>query len=405
MSAMLQQTLQTLLAHRLRSSLAVIAIVWGIVSVLVLVALGEGFYQVNTKSFSILMSDTQSVYQGMTSKPWQGLPARRAIKISETEMRQLEHQSAVKKLSVIYENWEATVTDMHGRSLPGYVRGVDGHFVTWRKFKLIKGSRNITPSDIINHNRVVVVGWQLANIGGLSLGGQVKVNGIPFTVIGITEQSEGGVRMDNDEQQVMMPSPTFTDLWQKTPSMLLVEPAEGIAGVALRKSLISFFAKQQHFDPTDNRALYLPDFSREAKFFMTLLRGIQLFLGASGAMTLAVGALGVANIMFLSVTERTREIGIRLAIGATPTSILLQFITEGGLLVIAGTAIGLMLSYGTVALMTAVGIPDWLGIPQITLSAIVMTLGVTGILALIAAFFPAKRASMLTPVIALSARA
>ncbi len=97
MSAMLQQTLQTLLAHRLRSSLAVIAIVWGIVSVLVLVALGEGFYQVNTKSFSILMSDTQSVYQGMTSKPWQGLPARRAIKISETEMRQLEHQSAVKK--------------------------------------------------------------------------------------------------------------------------------------------------------------------------------------------------------------------------------------------------------------------------------------------------------------------
>ncbi len=82
---------------------------------------------------------------------------------------------------------------------------------------------------------------------------------------------------------------------------------------------------------------------------MTLLRGIQLFLGASGAMTLAVGALGVANIMFLSVTERTREIGIRLAIGATPASILLQFITEGGLLVIAGTAIGLMLSYGTVA--------------------------------------------------------
>ncbi|WP_299020075.1 ABC transporter permease [uncultured Photobacterium sp.] len=405
MSAMLQQTLQTLMAHRLRSLLAVIAIVWGIVSVLVLVALGEGFYQVNTKSFAVLMSDTQSVYPEMTSKPWQGLPARRMVTITEAEMRQLEHQPAIKGLAVVYENWEATVTDTQGRSLPGYVRGVDGRFVTWRKFKLTKGSRNITPSDIKNHNRVVVVGWQLANIAGLSLGGQVKVNAVPFTVIGITEQSEGGFRMDNDEQQVMMPSPTFTDLWQKNPSMLLVDPAEGISGVVLRKSLISFFAKQQHFDPTDSRAMYLPDFSQSAKFFTALFRGIQLFLGISGAMTLAVGALGVANIMFLSVTERTREIGIRLAIGATPTSILLQFITEGGLLVIAGTGIGLMLSCAIVTLMAVIGMPDWLGIPQITFDAVMMALSVTGVLALMAAYFPAKRASRLTPVIALNARA
>lgn len=404
MNALILQTIQTLLAHRLRSMLAMIAIVWGIVSVLVLVALGEGFYQVNTKAFSMLLSDTQPVWPEMTSKPWQGLPARREVSVTETEMRQLERQPAVEGISVIYQNWEASVSDMQGLGLPGYVRGVDGYFSTWRKQKLISGSRSISPNDIRNHNRVAVVGWQLAQIGGLSLGGELKINSIPFTIIGVTEESEGGFRMDNDEQQVIIPSSVFTDIWQKNPGMLIVQPAEGISGVVLRKSLMSFFAKQQHFDPSDNRAMYMPDFSKDAKFFTTLLRGIQMFLGASGAMTLAVGALGVANIMFLSVTERTREIGIRLAIGATPGSILVQFMTEGGILVLAGTGVGLLLSYGFVTAMTVIGMPDWLGIPQITLDAVLMALGVTAVLAMMAAYFPAKRASKLTPVIALGAR-
>jgi putative ABC transport system permease protein len=122
-------------------------------------------------------------------------------------------------------------------------------------------------------------------------------------------------------------------------------------------------------------------------------------------MTLAVGALGVANIMFLSVTERTREIGVRLAIGATPNNILVQFLLEGGILVAMGTVLGVGISYAVVELMNQIGLPEWLGSPIMTLDAIMMALFVTAILALLASFFPARRASNLTPVIALSARA
>lgn len=405
MTGLLSQTVQTLLAHRLRSFLAILAIVWGVISVLVLVGLGEGFYQTNTKSFALLMSDTQMAFPEQTTKAWQGYPAKRSVSPSESEMRQLSKQSAVRNISVVYGKWDAKVTDLQGRTLPGYVSGIDNQFVELRNLKLVKMSRIINQSDLSNHSRVAVVGWQLAEIGNLHVGGELKVNGIPFVVIGVTQKNENGISLNNEESQVMIPSTTFNDLWKSKPMMLLVSPSESISGVLLRKSLLSFFAKQQHFDPTDKDAIYMPDLGREAAFFKKLLRGIQLFLGASGAMTLAVGALGVANIMFLSVTERTREIGVRLAIGATPNNILGQFLIEGGILVACGTVIGIIASYAIIALLNYIGMPDWLGVPMITLEAVWMSLGVISILALLASYFPARRASHLVPVIALSARA
>lgn len=405
MISSLQQVVQTLLAHRLRSALAVIAIVWGIVSVLVLVALGEGFYRVNTQSFALLMSDTQMAFPSQTTKPWQGLAARRAITLSEPEMRALARHPNINALSVIYGKWDAKVTNVKGRTLPGYVSGIDSQFLALRNLQLTAGSRGIHASDQQNHSRIAVVGWQLAQVGQLSIGDTIKVNTIPFSVVGITQQQEGGISINNENSQVMIPSSAFTDLWQSEPEFLLVQPAAGIPAAVLRMNILSFFAKQKHFDPSDTEAINLPDFSSGAQFFNALFRGIQLFLGASGAMTLAVGALGVANIMFLSVTERTREIGVRLAIGATPKIILRQFILEGGLLVVLGAVIGMLLSYLVVLLLNYIGLPDWLGEPAITVPALGWSLLVTTLFALLAAYFPAKRAANLTPVIALSARA
>jgi putative ABC transport system permease protein len=405
MTGLLLQTIQTLLAHRLRSFLAILAIVWGVISVLVLVGLGEGFYQTNTKSFALLMSDTQMAFPAQTTKAWQGFAARRNVSPSESEMQQLVKQSAVRNISVVYGKWDASVTNIQGRSLPGYVGGIDNQFIDLRNLKLVNRSRKINRSDLNNHNRVAIVGWQLAEIGDLQVGGELQVNGIPFVVIGVTQKNENGISLNNEESQVMIPSTTFNDIWKTKPVMLLVAPSEGISGVVLRKSLLSFFAKQQHFDPNDKDAIYMPDLGKEAVFFKTLLRGIQLFLGASGAMTLAVGALGVANIMFLSVTERTREIGVRLAIGATPNNILGQFLVEGGILVACGTVIGIASSYAIIALLNYIGMPEWLGLPMITLDAIWLSLAVITVLALLASYFPARRASNLVPVIALNARA
>ncbi|NOI80575.1 FtsX-like permease family protein [Vibrio tubiashii] len=404
MISLLQQTWQTLMAHRLKSILAIIAIAWGVISVVVLIALGEGFYRHQTQSLSFMVNNVQIAFPSSTSKPWHGMPSRRKITIEQDKVDMLKQSGFVAQASTVYAKWDASVTNVRGQKLSGFVSGIDPSYFSLVQRKLESGSRNISPSDVINHTRVAVLGDQIAKMGNIKVGEQVKVNGIPFLVIGVIKDEDAGISF-GDSRKVFVPQTTYLDLWDAKPWMLLLKPIEGMDSASFRQSLVTFFAKQLHFDPSDKEAINLPDFSEGGALITGIFRGIQIFLGASGAMTMAVGALGVANIMFLSVTERTREIGVRLAIGATQNSILGQFILEGLILVAVGTGLGLTISYALVSLLSTVTLPDWLGSPVITPDSIAWSLLVTLVLALLASYFPARRASRLTPVIALSARA
>ncbi|AIU67319.1 ABC transporter permease [Vibrio coralliilyticus] len=404
MSSLLQQTWQTLIAHRMKSILAIIAIAWGVISVVVLIALGEGFYRHQSQSFSFMVNNVQVVFPAQTSKPWQGLPSRREIRIPQDKVEMIKQSGFVKEVASVYAKWDASVTNIKGQNLARAVSGIDPAYFTLSERKLQTGSRNISPSDIASHTRVAVLGDQIAKMGGIGIGEEVKVNGIPFLVIGVLSDEDAGISF-GDSRRVFIPQTTYRDLWNDKPWMLLMKPTDGMDSALFRESIVRFYAKQLHFDPSDKDAVRLPDFSEGAAVISGILRGIQIFLGASGAMTMAVGALGVANIMFLSVTERTREIGVRLAIGATQGSILGQFIVEGLILVAVGTAIGLMISFALVALLGTVALPEWIGSPVITPDSIALSLLVTVVLALMASYFPARRASRLTPVLALSARA
>ncbi|MCG9678532.1 ABC transporter permease [Vibrio sp. Isolate24] len=404
MSSLLQQTWQTLIAHRMKSILAIIAIAWGVISVVVLIALGEGFYRHQSQSFSFMVNNVQVVFPSQTSKPWQGLPSRREIDIPQDKVEMIKQSGFVKEVASVYAKWDASVTNIKGQNLARAVSGIDPAYFALAERKLQTGSRNISPSDIASHTRVAVLGDQIAKMGGIGIGEEVKVNGIPFLVIGVLSDEDTGISF-GDSRRVFIPQTTYRDLWNDKPWMLLMKPIDGMDSASFRESIVRFYAKQLHFDPSDKDAVRLPDFSEGAAVISGILRGIQIFLGASGAMTMAVGALGVANIMFLSVTERTREIGVRLAIGATQVSILSQFIIEGLILVAVGTAMGLMISFALVALLGTVALPEWIGSPVITPDSIALSLLVTVVLALMASYFPARRASRLTPVLALSARA
>ncbi|GEA20498.1 ABC transporter permease [Vibrio harveyi] len=404
MTNLLQQTWQTLMAHRMKSALAIIAIAWGVISVVVLIALGEGFYRHQTQQLSFLMNNVQVAFPSSTSKAWQGLPARRQISISQEQVEMIKSAGFVEDVSSVYAKWDGSVTNEKGQRLSSNVSGIDSTYFSLMQSKFETGSRHISSSDIHNHTRVAVLGDQIAKMGALTTGNTVKVNGIPFLVIGVLKNEDSGISF-GDNRTVFIPQTTYRDLWNTKPWMLLMKPAAGMDAYSFRKNVADFYAKLLHFDPNDRDAIDMPDFSEGASLIKGIFRGIQVFLGASGAMTMAVGALGVANIMFLSVTERTREIGVRLAIGATQKSILNQFILEGLILVAVGTGVGLMFAYSIVTLLSSITLPEWVGIPVITLGSIVWSLLVTLILALMASYFPARRASRLTPVIALSARA
>ncbi|MDF2152523.1 ABC transporter permease [Vibrio sp. CAU 1672] len=404
MSSLIQQTWQTILAHRMKSVLAIVAIAWGVISVVVLIALGEGFYRQQTMSLSFMVNNVQAAFPARTSKPWQGLPARREISVAQDQVELIKQAGFVQAASSVYGKQDANVTNIKGQYLSGSVSGIDASYFSLIQRQLVPGSRNISPSDMANHTRVAVLGDQIAKMGNIAIGEQVKVNGIPFLVIGVIKDEDAGISF-GDSRNVFIPQTTYLDLWDSKPWMLLLKPVDGMAAASFRQSIVHFFARQLHFDPSDKEAINLPDFSEGAALISGIFRGIQIFLGASGAMTMAVGALGVANIMFLSVTERTREIGVRLAIGATQKTILSQFVLEGFILVAAGTALGLMVAFGVVSLLANMALPQWLGSPVITPDSIGWSLLVVLVLALLASYFPARRASRLTPVIALSARA
>ncbi|EGQ7993023.1 ABC transporter permease [Vibrio vulnificus] len=404
MSALLQQTWQTLMAHRMKSVLAMIAIAWGVISVVVLIALGEGFYRHQTQQLSFLVNNVQVAFPSSTSKPWHGLPSRRQIQLSQDHVDMITQSGFVKAASSVYAKSDARVTNQRGQNLMSNVSGIDSSYLSLLQLKLMPGSRHLSPSDIRNHSRVAVLGDQIAQMGGIQIGDTLNVNGIPFLIIGITASEDMGISF-GESRSVLIPQTTFRDLWNAKPEMIMLKPMDGMDSASFRQAIVQFYAKQLHFDPSDKEAINLPDFSEGAALITAIFRGIQIFLGASGAMTMAVGALGVANIMFLSVTERTREIGVRLAIGATQKSILSQFILEGLFLVAVGTALGLLVAYLVVGLLSSIALPDWLGFPVITRDSIVWSFLVTLILALLASYFPARRASRLTPVIALSARA
>ncbi|MGC9461965.1 ABC transporter permease [Vibrio genomosp. F10] len=400
---LLLQTWQTLLAHRMKSALAIIAISWGVLSVIVLMALGEGFYRYQTQSFAFFVNDTQFVFPARTSKTWQGLPSRRKINIEIDKVKLIQQAGFVKKYSAIYLK-HATVSNTQGLRFGRSVSGVDSSYFPVTQIQLKPGSRNFSVMDMDDHTRVVIVGNRIAQIGGTQIGDQIKINGIPFFVIGLLSDEQGAVSF-GESQHVFIPQTTYLDLWKDTPWQLVLKPFEGVEASSFRRDIVNFFAQQKHFDPSDKDALYMPDFSVGGNIVTNTLSGIQIFLTASGVMTMAVGALGVANIMFLSVTERTREVGVRLAIGATQGSIRSQFIIEGLILVGLGAIVGLITSFSVVSLLSRIDLPEWIGSPVITLSSIGMALVVTLMLAFLSSYFPAKRASRLTPVDALTSRA
>ncbi|KQA28117.1 ABC transporter substrate-binding protein [Vibrio metoecus] len=403
MRILLQQSWQTLLAHRLKSLLAITAISWGVVSVILLMALGEGFYRAQTESFRFLLQETQMVASGQTSEIWQGMPARRTIQLTEPLMREVAQRPEIQRYSIVYDQREAKITQLRGTPIGSMVSGVDSGYFELAGLKLIVGSRDFSPYDNHNHRRVAILGDQIAANSQVKIGDWLKIRGITFRVIGIMDDESSRFSF-GDSNKVFIPSATFKDIWDQQPNMMLVLPSEGVSGWALREQLRMIFAKRLHFSPTDQEAVFLPDFGSGVEVITAILRGIQAFLAASGMMTMAVGILGVANMMFLAVTERTREIGVRLAIGATPQKIQRQFLLEGLLLVILGTGLGLLFAYLGIALLKYIGLPTWLGEPTITVTTLALSLIVTGVLALAAAYFPAQRAAQLEPVVALSSR-
>lgn len=233
------------------------------------------------------------------------------------------------------------------------------------------------------------------------VGRTVKFNNIPFTVIGVIQKPSKNI-YNWHGNSALIPYSAYTELFgDQNIRFFMVLPDPKANPKIVEQTMRSYFAYKYNFAPDDKVALSFFNTTEMYQFMRWFFIGIQIFLGICGSLALGVGSLGVANIMFLIVVERTREIGLRLAIGASDWHILFQIILEALIIIALGGAVGFLLSYITISVLQLFTLPEWLGAPAISSISVIVTLVILAILGVLAGYFPARRASKMDPVEAL----
>jgi len=273
-----------------------------------------------------------------------------------------------------------------------------------RKVKISQSGRFFNQVDVDAGRRVTVLGDKLKRElfgSGEAVGRSVLINRVPFVVVGVIQNADDNVYNWYDEM-ALIPYTTFISVWGNNDvTYFFILPDPSFDASQVKQSVINYFASRFRFSPQDDSAIRVVDTTKFFNFVKWFFIGIELFLGACGVLTLAIGCLGVANILYLIVSERTREIGLRMAVGATERRILLRMMSEGFLMILIGGGLGFLLAFLIAEILKMMPLPYWLGTPHISLSVSAATILILSLFAFVTSFFPARRACKMDPVEAL----
>ena len=407
---LVQEFWHDLKVQRLRAFLTMFAITWGTLSVVLLLAFGEGLGRTLLNGLLNAGDRIFMIYGGETSKPFEGLPRGRRIRLVREDLDLLLR--AIPELesgSVSYGRW-GTILEAGDVRTSTYMEGVDPSFEALRRTYPVRGGRFLNEQDVRRKRRVVFLGDELARrlFGDRDPVGQtVKIDGLPFIVVGVM-QSKLQTSMNNgpDALRAIIPSTTFETIYGfRYVNHLLVRPRSVHEAERAKQEIYRVLGRRYRFDPTDERALTVWDFIEEARMLNRIALGIQIFLGLVGGLTLLLAGVGVANIMYVSVRERTREFGIKRALGARRGMIQLQVIFEALLIALTGGAVGLSVSWLLVEAVRHIpnkeGAMEFLANPVLSPPIALLTVALLTLIGLAAGCFPARRAALVDPVEAL----
>ncbi len=263
------------------------------------------------------------------------------------------------------------------------------------------GGRWLNDLDMEHKRRVVFIGNQIRDLlfgeGTDAIGKYIYIGETPFRVIGILkEKTQPSSYSYRDSDRVFIPQTTFQSLygWRYL-SNIVYQIENPTRNKIVEDKIFDVFAKRFIFDPTDRNALGIWDTTESDKFIYYFSFGFQLFLGVIGAITLIVGGIGLANIMYVVVQERTREIGIKRSIGAKRRVIMSQFLIEAFMIIGIGASIGFLLALGLIQLISMMPIEDYVGHPELSLPVALASIAILSLVGFFAGYFPARRASRL----------
>jgi putative ABC transport system permease protein len=407
----LGQVFAAIAANKLRSFLTMFGIAWGVGSLLVLVGLGEGFRSGQRRNLSKLGNDLVMMWNGTIPAVANQHTGMRPYQLTMGDAEALKQLAALRAVTVelsrsdLYEVSQWSNTSSH-------VMGVSPNYTVVRFIPMATG-RFIDEADIAQKRRVAVLGFKAANLlfnGRPMLGETITINGTAFTVVGSVDKISRG-NNDFDDQKVYLPVTTMQEMFplkgENIPEDALTSiqyqpTTQGDATAALA-AVHRVIAARHGFDPSLTDAFQEWDTIEEMHMIGAIFTAMDVFLGGVGVVTLGLGAVGIINIMLVSVTERTREIGLLKALGATRRSILSQFFWEGLLLTGISGLIGIAFSAGFMGLLQVAltdKMPGW-DPPRLVPWSAGLAMAALVLSGVAAGLYPASKAAQMDPIDAL----
>ncbi len=402
----IKQFFRDLRQQKLRTFMTMGGILWGTLAIVLLFAFGKGIQKAQIKSQKGMGENITIIWPGTTSKLWNGLPRGRDIRITDDDVSLMKARlSSVGRISPEYIRWSIPIEFNKIKSVQ-QVNGVWPEFGPMRNIIPEMGGRFINDLDMLQKRRVVFIGDRLKNelFGDKdAIGEYILINNMPFRVIGVLKPKEQDSSYSGrDNWKATIPLTTFKGMYSRNyPNNIVVQSKEGTSMAKTKQDIYDIMAGKYDFDPSDTEALGMWDTTQGMEFFTTFFLAFRIFLVGIGVATLITGGIGVSNIMNVVLEERTKEIGIKMALGAKKKFVMMQFLTETLILTFVGGIIGWLIGFGMIKIFPMFQLDEFVGIPEIDYMGSLIAIVILGLVGLVSGYFPAKRAANLQPVQAL----
>jgi putative ABC transport system permease protein len=410
-----REIVDVLRGNKTRTFLTAFGVFWGIFMLMVMLGSGNGLSNGVEAGFSDGATNSVFIWSQRTSKPWRGMPTGRAIQLDLADAAAIREQ--VQEAAVVCPRnqlggWRGGNNVTRGTKAGAFsVMGDFPDIARIQSVRLVAG-RFINPLDIEERRKVAVVGPRVVEVlfdkGEDPIGGHIRINGVYFNVVGVFKPPRSGHSRDDQAQSLFVPFTTFQSAFNYGDRVgwFAITSRPGASASVMEEKVLALLKERHRIAPDDQRALGHFNLEKEFGQIQGLFAGIRMLIWIVGIGTLAAGVIGVSNIMLVIVRERTNEIGVRRAVGATPVAIMLQVVYEALVLTCVAGYLGLVAGVGVIEVIARL-VPATEGgmfrNPEVSLAAALQTLVILVGAGVLAGLFPARRAVRMSPVEALRA--
>ena len=400
----LKEILSYLRQYKARTAMTMFGIIWGTLTVVLLLAFGVGVKKQMSINMHGIGEGLVIVWPGQTSIPYEGYGKGRPIRLNEDDIEMIRaNVQEIKYISPEFSKWGSPIRVGDKINRPN-ISGIIPEYAIMRSIRPEPGGRWLNDLDIEQNRRVVFIGNKLRDFlfgeNADAIGKYVYIEETPFLVVGVMlDKTQNSSYSSRDQDRAFIPMTTFKSIFGfKYLNNFVYQITGPLVSAQAKKNVYAAVAKKFKFDPNDKETLGIWDTTEFDTFIFYFNLGFNIFMGLMGVVTLIVGGIGLANIMYVIVQERTREIGIRRSVGAKSRNIFGQLLLEAFVVIGIGAVIGFVLALILINLIAAIPVQEFreaVGVPVFDPWVAIITVLILGMVGFLAGFFPARRAAKL----------